>query len=626
MVFFIHCIFWLTTSLMGPAVSAAPAKLEAPVLFVQIPANRGLERHPPKAEGMLRQDYGEGGRLMLLNSDGSTEELSAGFASAADPEVSFDGKKILFSGKRRPTDDWNVFEMDRNGSHIRQITRDLGDCRNPIYQSTLYTIVSSEPWYQIAFTCNVDQEVNEYGSSKSTSLYSCRLDGSQARRLTYNISSDMDPVLLPDGRILFAGWQRASLNHGTRGFIPLFAINIDGTDFSLFSSEGGPIKQMPCTTTDGKVVFVESGRLPWDGAGQLASVTLRRNLSSYKSLTDPDDGLFHSPSPLPGGGLLVSRRPSDNSGTHGIYRLDVGTTEPELVFDDAAFHEIDAIALLPREEPDGRSSVVNEEDPYGQLYCLNSELTDLEPSKRAASGTVKRIRVLEGLPRKVGDPPSNSPVVARRLLGEVPIESDGSFFLEVPANIPIQLQTLDENGLALRSCGWIWVKNREARGCIGCHEDPELTPENRLVDAVQKAPYSLTLPAHRRRGVDFKHDVAPIVTAKCTSSACHAQTEAFLQHSGGDFPASLYSYLLQAGNYVHPGRARTSPMIWHILGQDTSRAWDPPNLTMPPDVSSALSSEEKRVLVEWIDMGASWKLSEEVVTEADGSGSSGARK
>jgi hypothetical protein len=24
--------------------------------------------------------------------------------------------------------------------------------------------------------------------------------------------------------------------------------------------------------------------------------------------------------------------------------------------------------------------------------------------------------------------------------------------------------------MALRSCSWIWAKNHEPRGCIGCHE------------------------------------------------------------------------------------------------------------------------------------------------------------
>ena len=36
---------------------------------------------------------------------------------------------------------------------------------------------------------------------------------------------------------------------------------------------------------------------------------------------------------------------------------------------------------------------------------------------------------------------------------------------------------LDADGMGLRSCTWIWVRNNEPRGCIGCHEDGELTPD-----------------------------------------------------------------------------------------------------------------------------------------------------
>jgi hypothetical protein len=74
----------------------------------------------------------------------------------------------------------------------------------------------------------------------------------------------------------------------------------------------------------------------------------------------------------------------------------------------------------------------------------------------------------------------------RRLLGELDLEEDGSFNIQVPANTPIELQLIDSQGKALRSCRWLWVKNKENRGCIGCHEDGELTPENRLAKALTK--------------------------------------------------------------------------------------------------------------------------------------------
>jgi hypothetical protein len=74
------------------------------------------------------------------------------------------------------------------------------------------------------------------------------------------------------------------------------------------------------------------------------------------------------------------------------------------------------------------------------------------------------------------------------------VEEDGSFNIEVPANKPIRLQTVDAKGQVLRTCAWIWARNHESRGCIGCHEDGELVPENRFPKAAGRLSDRLGLP------------------------------------------------------------------------------------------------------------------------------------
>ena len=98
------------------------------------------------------------------------------------------------------------------------------------------------------------------------------------------------------------------------------------------------------------------------------------------------------------------------------------------------------------------------------------------------------------------------------------LDEDGSFHLAVPPNTPIQLQIVDRDGMALRTSAWIWAKNKENRGCIGCHEDGERTPENVFAKALGHDAAELMLPAERRRTVDFRRDIQPILTAKCASS------------------------------------------------------------------------------------------------------------
>ncbi len=609
------------------ARSSGAGAVGQPIILTQLPAAELSESKHPRAGGTLRAPYGEGARLIILSPDGSTRRLSEGFHSAADPDISFDGTRLLFAGKRGASERWGIFEMGVDGSDVRQVTQAAGDCRNPSYQSTLYTIVSAKPWYQLTFVASIPETVNECGLGIATSLYSCKLDGSGLRQLTFNLSSDMDPYLMPDGRLVFAAWQRARLNHGPWGRVGLFGVNIDGADYAAFCTEEGKrIKQMPCVTTRGLVVFVETDDVAWHGGGSLGSVAMRRPLHSYRPVTRAEQGVFHSPAPLADGRVLVSRLSNDGRGTYGLGVLDPQTGQFDPLFDDPQWHDIQAKVIAARAEPDGRSSVVSEEDPNGKLYCLNVYTNDLKESD-LPRGSVKRLRVLEGIPVQAGGTGRRGiPALARRrMLGEVPVAADGSFNIEVPANTPIELQILDDQGMALRRCGWIWAKNHEPRGCIGCHEDGELTPENVMVEALKGPSVKLTLPPERRRTVDFRRDVMPILAAKCAD--CHSEWDSPIRltkdlspvsHEGraGRFNLSYESLLQGAengnGRYVHASGARTSPLVWTLYGRNTSRPWDGSARAgeavskMPPDGSPALTDEERQTLVEWVDLGALW--------------------
>jgi hypothetical protein len=272
--------------------------------------------------------------------------------------------------------------------------------------------------------------------------------------------------------------------------------------------------------------------------------------------------------------------------------------------------------------------VVNPRFDIGTLYGLNAYDVDKRMAGHLPAGTVKRVRLIEGVPQNT--PVAGAPLVPRRLIGEAPVEADGSFNIEVPADTPMTLQTLDERGLALATCDWIWVKPKETRGCIGCHEDPERIPENEYVLALRRPSNSLMLKPEQRRGIGFVEDVAPLLKTHCATADCHGGRKSDLRlpvsknnREDADF-AKWYDTLVRpkgksaSGKYVDPGRARASWLVWQLMGTNTSRAWDMNSLPaaakpakvnqMPPaDHPRQLSPEELRTIVQWIDLGAHFR-------------------
>ncbi|MCS7237447.1 MAG: hypothetical protein NZ899_04160 [Thermoguttaceae bacterium] len=634
----------------GPGGSATNLP---PIVFTQIPRLNGSSEAEGNSGNPLKNAFQlvpEGGRLVVLGLGRNPQILTKDFQSAADPEVSFDGKRLLFAGKKAGEKFWQIYEVALDGSPPRQVAQLAADCRLPLYQPSLFTLDAAAPWYQVAFVSWAHGQWTEAGVGQAWQVYSCRLDGTDVRQLTFSLTHCGELCVVPDGRMVFPEWWRKDPVRDPVGKTLLMGINIDGTDYALFGEPAGKrFKRMPCFSPKGFMVFVEGDELGPYGSGQLGFLSYRRPLRSYQPLTTPQEGWFHSPGPLPDGTILVAHQPPDRP-TFGIWQLDIVNGRKVCIFDDPNYDELQPRAIAPRSEADGRSSVVDYAKSTGKLYCLTAKISDLPRQQWPPSGKL-RVRVLEGLP--YSDPsqaqfygpgflsgsPSASigPAVGRRFLGEFDLEADGSFQAEVPADIPLELQIVDESGLNVRSCRWIWVKPNENRGCIGCHEDGELTPPNDFAQALGKAAVKLTLPPERRRRPDFLKDVWPIVREKCV--ACHStpehpvrlvddkQLKAVAPGSpeekklawevyvalvgGSDKQASAQPGQKDRAPVIYPGHARLSRLVWHVFGTNTARPWDE-GMTglsaspIPTEGKVQFTVDERQTLVEWIDLGANF--------------------
>ena len=125
----------------------APPQAIGPQGINHLPAIVFVRAHKVVAGEWTRR-FPAGSRLVLFDPRSSTRsvtELTPDFFAAADPQVSPDATKILFSAQRTAGALWQVWEMDANGSEQRQITHCTADCMKPAFlphERIVYTAFS----------------------------------------------------------------------------------------------------------------------------------------------------------------------------------------------------------------------------------------------------------------------------------------------------------------------------------------------------------------------------------------------------------------------------------------------------------------------------------------------------
>ncbi|MBN1417203.1 MAG: hypothetical protein JXP34_00410 [Planctomycetes bacterium] len=577
----------------APSAAGPSAPLRWPIVLTQIPAGARSDRPawPPRIE---RPD---GARIIVLEPGKPARILTPGFGSACDPCVSIDGKRILFAGKPRDGDRWDIFEIGADGSELRRITESLGNCLAPVYLArgaiTAPEFRDKVRW--IAFTTDVRGHGVEGGGARATALYIRSLEPVEGRGIvtwpaTFNLSSDFSPEVLGDGRILFSSWQHFPGHLPPRGTVALLTISWSGEDLNLFcgNDDATLVRSMACEMPDRTIVYVESDGGTSDRSGRLARVSMRRPLRTREVIGE-GPGRYRDPHPLPDGRLVVAFAPDGRD--FGIVLFDVeGKVPAATIHDKPGWDDVDAQPIAARREPLGRITMVDDRASKATMTCLDVYDSDQPEVLAIPRGAVKGVRFIEGIPRgeDQGGPSS------LRIIGEAPVEADGSFLVEIVPDTPFFLQIIDAEGMALATMpSWMGLRPRDERGCIGCHEDKEFSPINRVTEALWKAdPSPVTAPPEARRVVDFDRAVAPIVRQRC--GACHGADPP----AGGialamDDPASARRTLETLRARAVPWKARESPLVLRIIGRK-------PN----PGACVLEDPAERRRVIEWVDLGA----------------------
>ena len=205
-------------------------------------------------------------------------------------------------------------------------------------------------------------------------------------------------------------------------------------------------------------------------------------------------GRFTSPYPLDDQWILVSHAPwHDLRGSaYGLYLFHLPTREMRLVYDDPAFSCVHPVALAPRAVPHSvPSTLPNQPAETGRIYCNSVFHSDLPFDHSQA----KYVRVIEAI--QIGLSINANAAWRTRVLGTTPLHPDGSFYVEVPADVPLRFELLDENGrILVHETEFNYVRPGETKGCIGCHEPRHTTPTSNLPLAITHPP----VPTLRHRG------------------------------------------------------------------------------------------------------------------------------
>ncbi len=142
-------------------------------------------------------------------------------------------------------------------------------------------------------------------------------------------------------------------------------------------------------------------------------------------------------------------------------------------------------------------------------------------------GEIKKLLILESLPKPINYTGGMDPLTyggsftMERLVGTVPVEPDGSAYMELPALRSFFFVALDENNLSVkRMQSFLTVQPGETTSCIGCHEQrtTAVMPTGNLL-ALRRPPSKPQSLAPVPEVVDFPRDIQPILNKHCVS--CH---------------------------------------------------------------------------------------------------------
>ncbi|MDR0521969.1 MAG: hypothetical protein LBH00_08990, partial [Planctomycetaceae bacterium] len=533
----------------------------------------------PEIRNLLENAAVQTGRL-------AGKKLTGG--SFLSPELSFDATQIAFAyvecegetAQRFHTDPsqghWNegrcfhIFTCRTDGTNLRQITDGTWNDFDPCFL----------PNGRIAFITERRGGYLRCGRAcPAYTLFDMNPDGSQIRCLSYHETNEWHPSVTNDGRILWTRWDYPD-RHGTTAHHP-WTTSLDGRDPRHVHGNFSPKKiradmELDCRAVPNSQKIIATAA-PHHGQSYGALILVDPQIpdddgmAPVKRITPDVDfpetqggaQVYGTPYPLSEKYYLAvadfavapkQGTESDNKhylrGNYGIYLVDAFGNK-ELIYRDPEIGCLSPLPVMPRPVPSYQPQQIAETEPQPYLLPMRDKLASLPKAtvsianvyqslRPFPAGTkLKELRVIQWIPMSVpsGKPPheigfreptsSDSVVLARYVLGTVPIEEDGSVHFQVPPRREYQLQVLDEEGLAVQSMrSSVYLHDGEMLSCNGCHEPKGAAPlqAKTTPKAFLRQPSSLKPDCAEANPFSYPRLVQPVLDKHCVS--CHQDERA----------------------------------------------------------------------------------------------------
>lgn len=526
------------------------------LLFIDQPLPQGPEsRH----EAIHRMGIMAvpGGRLLVLDGlhpGGQLRQLAPDKpGSFWRPDLSFDARRVVFCFKPHDDKSFHLYELNFDGTALRQLTDSEYDDIDPIYL----------PDGHLLFTTTRGNSYVRCGPFiYSYILARCDADGGNVYLTSYNGEPDFVPALLNDGRVIYSRWEYS--DKPLWRLQKLWTTNQDGTGTAHFwgnqsvwpdhLSEPRPIPGSR------RVMFSGVGHHDW-WSGSIGIVDPEQGRDYPYGLTKvtadlrwpevslpPDDrpeaADYHAAGrftgyktayPLSAEDFLVSARGAGDK--FRLYLMDVHGNR-DLLYEGT--HNVwHAVPVKPRPVPPQQLDRVawpgtgKARRPVEPGVFFSADVYQGVPE--LPRGLVRYLRVFQ-LDYKTYSTWNKTyrhsgPAVSivqeegvKRILSEVPVESDGSVYFEAPAGRALFFQLLDADRRCLHTMrSFTGLMPGEQRGCIGCHEGHSTAPPRQGGLALQRSPTKASPPPWGTESISYERFAQPVLDRYCVG--CHQGKE-----------------------------------------------------------------------------------------------------